>query len=148
MTLTIRQAKTFWSHVSVVGNVCECWEWKSYKYNGYGQVRIDKKLLKAHRVAYELTIGSIPDGLVIDHLCRNPSCVNPWHLEPVTQKENTARGLIMDRFREWCDSITHCPRGHEYSDDNIRIRNGKKIKDCRSCNREKMKEKYRLARNA
>jgi hypothetical protein len=70
-----------------------CWHWTGEKNrNGYGRVRIGKRRIVAHRVMYVLTLGRIPDDLVLDHLCRNRDCVNPLHLEPVTVRENTLRG--------------------------------------------------------
>lgn len=108
-----------------------CWVWtgKINKF-GYGYFQIDRATsARAHRFAYEQWAGAIPDGLVIDHLCRNRACVNPDHLEPVTQAENTARGLL------WQSQKTHCPAGHEYSLDNTRVRaNGHRV--CRTCHRE------------
>lgn len=59
---------------------------------GYGQLRVDGKPQYVHRLVYEALRGEIPKGLHLDHLCRTPACVNPWHLEPVTQQENVRRG--------------------------------------------------------
>ena len=88
-----------------VQNPNGCWEWvASKKPSGYGQFYYRGTNWQAHRVAYELYVGQIPEGATIDHLCRNRSCVNPDHLEPVSGAENTARGL---------ESRTHCPKGHE-----------------------------------
>ena len=70
-----------------------CWIWQGYSdKDGYGTIGIKNKVKKAHRVYYEKYIGPIPEGLQLDHLCRNPSCVNPKHLEPVSAAENTRRG--------------------------------------------------------
>lgn len=70
-----------------------CWVWQWAKdANGYGKKRHDGHMRMAHRVYYELRHGPIPDDLPLDHLCRNPSCVNPDHLEPVTNAENLRRG--------------------------------------------------------
>jgi len=88
-----------------------------------------KKHVYAHRWSYEYHVASIPDGLQLDHLCRTPACVNPWHLEPVTPKVNMARGEYAQR--------THCPQGHEYTPDNIYVRpTGRGIRICKACRRE------------
>lgn len=69
-----------------------CWLWcKSMRSDGYGQVLSGRAKIPAHRHIYERLIGPIPDELQLDHLCRNPRCVNPAHLEPVTQRENIRR---------------------------------------------------------
>jgi hypothetical protein len=71
-----------------------CWLWTaSLNKAGYGQVNVGDTPRLAHRVSYEMNIGEIPSGLVIDHLCRRPSCVNPAHLEPVTHAVNCRRGI-------------------------------------------------------
>lgn len=72
-----------------------CWEWQGARFaGGYGMFNpTHTTTVTAHRFAYELFVGPIPDGLDIDHLCRNRSCVNPAHMEPVTEAENTRRGL-------------------------------------------------------
>ena len=76
----------FWIKVDKSG---ECWEWTASKSrNGYGQFAGRGTMLIAHRVAYELENGSIPEGMVIDHLCHRISCVRPSHLQAVTQKQN------------------------------------------------------------
>lgn len=70
----------------------ECWEWpKAKDSGGYGVVKFNDKFRKAHRLSYELLVGPIPEGLQIDHLCRNRGCVNPDHLEPVTARVNVQR---------------------------------------------------------
>lgn len=74
------------------------------KNNGYGEFFTQRvngkvKMVHAHRFSYEVVKGKIPDGLVIDHLCRNSKCVNPDHLEPVTQKENIIRGNLCSKIR-------------------------------------------------
>lgn len=70
-----------------------CWEWQGARdSNGYGQLNVRNSILGAHRVAYETFVGPIPEGLHLDHLCVNPPCVNPDHLEPVTNAENVRRG--------------------------------------------------------
>lgn len=104
-----------------------CWVWSGAKNNvGYGRWR--KKghtSTLAHRVSYEVHVGPIPDGLVIDHLCKNTLCVNPSHLEPVTQHENSLRGAAAQR--------STCPKGHPYDAANTQRVYGRKR--CAECNR-------------
>lgn len=70
----------------------DCWNWQgAVTSSGYGSVGHRGRIWSTHRLAYELLIGPIPDGLQIDHLCRNKLCCNPWHLEPVTVQENRRR---------------------------------------------------------
>ena len=103
-----------------------CWVWISADNGtGYGSFRFNRKTKLAHRFSYELYKGVIPDGLVIDHLCKNTLCVNPDHLEAVTNKENIMRSEYKEK--------THCPHGHEYTKENTYL-NGKK-KTCRECGR-------------
>lgn len=77
----------------------DCWEWTGalFQGTGYGQVWADGTTRLAHRVVYELLVGPIPVGLDLDHLCRNRSCVNPAHLEPVTRRVNVQRGWTAGR---------------------------------------------------
>lgn len=82
----------------------------------------------AHRFSYETFIGPVPEGLELDHLCRNTRCVNPEHLEPVTHKVNMQRSST---FSAENAAKTHCPRGHEYSDTNIWWYRGRRY--CRVC---------------
>ena len=91
---TIEEMTRFWSKVQLPFHPhLECWEWiASTEKAGYGVFALRKKVVKAHRVSYIANIGAIPDGLVTDHLCRNRRCVNPNHLELVTQRENVVRG--------------------------------------------------------
>lgn len=72
----------------------DCWLWTgSRTTKGYGHLLVDGRFTQAHRLAYELEVGPIASGLVIDHLCRVRHCVNPAHLEPVTNRENLRRGI-------------------------------------------------------
>ncbi len=93
----------------------QCWHWRGAKSKkGYGMLCYAGKNLRAHRLSYTAAVGEIPVGLVIDHLCRNPACVNPAHLEPVTSGENTRRGMAGPLLL----ARTHCRRGHEFTPEN------------------------------
>lgn len=111
-------------------NLEDCWLWAGSLNNcGYGRFRLGIKAYAAHRVVYESEVGLIPDGLVIDHLCRTPCCVNPEHLEPVTNKENILRGTAPSAVHA---RKTHCPRGHEYNEKNTYYQK-KGGRQCRPC---------------
>jgi hypothetical protein len=108
----------------------DCWIWTAgVTSNGYGRIRVGGADLRAHRHAYEVFVGPIPDGLVIDHLCRTPLCVNPSHLEPVTVRENTLRGVGRTARNA---AKTHCLRGHEFTPENTYwYRGGRHCMECR-----------------
>ena len=81
--------------------------------SGYGRIGFRNRTLQAHRASYEVFVGKIPDGLHLDHLCGNKRCVNPDHLEPVTQSENNLRAAIVR-----VANTTHCKYGHEFTPEN------------------------------
>ena len=116
-----------------------CWEWTaSLNDSGYGQVAWQGKPLRAHRVVYEWLVGPIPEGMTLDHLCRNRKCVRPDHLEPVTRGENVRRGIAAEKTRERAQALTHCKRGHEFTEENtaiIRLTNGYLARRCKACRR-------------
>lgn len=133
-------AERFWKKVKKTDS---CWIWTAgiYKNSGYGQFYYKGKKINAHRVAYMLTKGEIPSGMVIDHLCRNRACCNPAHLEAVTQRENILRGNSLKTRQMIARHRTHCPHGHEYTEENTTFnKNGNKM--CRECDRKRKREKY------
>ena len=96
----------------------KCWVWQStLNISGYGSMGRNGKTVRAHRLSYEAFKGEIPQGLIIDHVCKNRKCVNPDHLEPVTPIENGSR----ERAGNWNRDKTHCKRGHEFSESNTKI---------------------------
>lgn len=114
---------------------CIVW-WGAVQPDGYGVWpssggRYHRRRPYAHRVIYEETLGPIPAGLTLDHLCRNRTCVNPSHLEPVTNRENILRGesLSARRARQ-----TECYRGHPLSGENLYSWGGRRY--CRKCRSE------------
>lgn len=125
--------KKFMSKVTILSN--GCWKWGgSLKKKGYGYFSLwpCRKTISAHRISYMWFIGDIANGLTLDHLCRNRYCVNPSHLEPVTNKENILRGegLAAENIRK-----THCAKGHEFTLENTYTRPGTKHRSCRECRR-------------
>lgn len=104
----------------------DCWLWTGHldRY-GYGQISVNNHREKAHRASFVAFMGAIPDGLVIDHLCRTRHCVNPAHLEPVAFAENIRRGVQHEATK------THCPAGHLYDETNTYQSNGRR--GCRAC---------------
>ena len=113
-----------------------CWLWKGSKQlSGYGLFSINGKTCTSHRSAYEYWNGEIPNGLQIDHLCRNTSCCNPNHLEAVTPKENTLRGIGPSAINA---KKTHCSNGHAFAEENIYSSEGHRI--CKICQYEYRKK--------
>lgn len=122
----------FWKKVGAPTDT-GCWPWLAGKQRGYGRfMGSDKRVHRAHRIAYELLRGPIPAGLVIDHLCRNRGCVNPAHMEPVTHVENVMRGVAPPALN---GTKTHCPSGHPYDSVNTYQPPGGTHRLCRECGR-------------
>jgi len=119
----------FMAKVVVMENGCH--EWTGAKIQcGYGIFALSKKKHPvAHRFIYEATVGEVPPGLVMDHICNNRACVNTAHLRPVSQRENILRGCGIASM--WA-ARTHCGEGHELAGDNLAIgRDGERV--CRAC---------------
>lgn len=120
----------FWSKVEKTNS---CWNWTaSDRGEGYGCFGFKGKIEQSHRLSYEDSKGKIPEGLQIDHLCRNRKCVNPDHLEAVTHRENTLRG---NNFIAQNAKKTHCIHGHPFNEENTIIRKNQKGRDCKQCNK-------------
>jgi hypothetical protein len=110
-----------WRFFTRVRQVGDCWQWHKTDPNGYGT--LFQRMLP-HRWAYEFLRAAIPDGLELDHLCRNRRCVNPWHLEPVTRRVNAQRGV---------GSKEACVNGHPYTEENTYRDPSRGKRGCRMC---------------
>lgn len=125
----------FWAKVNKTDF---CWLWSASKFKtGYGQFGAGKY---AHRIAYEMIVGPIPEGMVIDHLCRVRHCVNPDHLEPVSNKTNLLRGV---GFSGVNSRKTHCSKGHPFDEQNTYY-SAKGYRACRTCHRISVRDAKRL----
>lgn len=136
----------FWKYVEKLES--GCWQWTGGKdHLGYGSFKgFARYPGKAYRFSYELHKGPIPKGLTIDHLCRNPSCVNPDHLEAVTNRVNQLRGFSPAAMNA---RKTHCKYGHPLSGDNLVLVSGKydrPARQCRTCLRAHSRKAYRRRR--
>lgn len=117
-----------------VGSDCLLWQAATVR-GGYGHFWDGERLVYAHRFAYELENGPIQEGLVVDHICSVPACVNPEHLDAVTQQENAQRTCDRGRWHNRHATKTHCPQGHPYSGQNLYFESGHRR--CRKCSRKK-----------
>lgn len=103
-----------------------CWVWTGATSRGYGNFTPNGRgsWTTAYRWSYEHHVGPVPEGLELDHLCRNRACVNPAHLEPVTHLENRQRAAL---------AKTHCKNGHEFTPENTYQRKDRVGRNCRTC---------------
>ena len=117
-----------WTLADKVLRGSDCWLWTAKKDRwGYGRVKVNGVLQQAHRYVYELNNGPVPEGLVLDHLCRVTLCVNPSHLQAVTQTENLRRSPFTNSAK------THCKNGHPFDTENTRIQTDKSGQSRRVC---------------
>jgi hypothetical protein len=124
-----------------------CWIWKKkVSKAGYGRYSVRRKNLPTkdytvHRIIYELLVGPVPQGLELDHLCRNRRCCNPAHLEAVTHKVNNNRGMGPSGINS---RKTHCKNGHAFTEENTcYLMNPKQKRRCRICWRSYMSKYYK-----
>lgn len=122
-----------------------CWEWTAHlSRDGYGKFSADgRKIEGAHRVAYELLVGPIPEGMQLDHVCRNRSCVRPSHLEVVTNAENQRRGIAGEVLRRRLLAIDECKHGHPYTPENTYVDPRTGARNCRECGRARCRARRR-----
>lgn len=149
-------AERFWARVNKNGPIPAhrpelgpCWVWTASKYkNGYGRFQFHNRVVGTHRVAWILTHGPLSDGYETCHHCDNPACVRPDHLFVGTSSDNA-----QDRERKGrgkSAGITHCPHGHEYTDENTHLYidgHGRQCRRCRECGRIRAKQRTEYARN-
>lgn len=126
----------FMRHVEMVTE-SGCWIWTGGLSSGYGNFHNGFTQCMAHRFSYESYRGPIANGMDIDHLCRVRCCVNPWHLEVVTRRENVLRGIGPCAINA---KKLHCVNGHELAGDNLYIWSGKRR--CKSCRRDVNRKWY------
>lgn len=136
-----RLPERFWEKVREDDSGCWLWTAATNR-NGYGSFHVEqpggtrgKQLTReAHRHAYVVLVGDVPEGMELDHRCRNRTCCNPAHLEPVTHAENLARSSTATK--------THCVNGHEFTDENTWVPKDRPTQRyCRACNRDRQRRR-------
>jgi hypothetical protein len=121
-----------------------CWAWRGYRWLGYGRVNVGKMPRLAHRVAFELFHGPIPDGLCVCHRCDNPQCCNPGHLFLGTLTDNNRD--MTEKGRHHQAAKTHCPKGHPYTAENT-YWHPAAGRQCRACMKVTKRASYERIRN-
>lgn len=144
--MTAHQQDRFWAKVEV-NHPSACWQWVGATWKGYGQVNIDGRLYKAHRLAYALLLGDPPIDRQLDHLCRNTGCVNPDHLRIVSNRENGVAGYSTAGINA---RKTHCIRGHAFDDLNtiIIVYRGTVARRCRRCENAAQARRYHARKDS
>lgn len=136
----------FSEKISGAGDLESCWVWTStIDKDGYAAFSFQGKQVKAARWAYEFMLHDIPKGLHLDHLCRTRSCVNPWHLDPVTPRVNFLRGNQPGTLGARQRAKVKCPQGHPYDEENTRVRSSG-ARTCRACEKAKPRSPRKLAK--
>ena len=115
-----------------------CWLWiRGQCTGGYGQIVINGKARRAHRVAYEMAYGvALTPDQFLHHVCRNKLCVNPDHMEITNQADHVDSATFGNKEK------THCPHGHEYTPENICWNRGGKSRECRTCKYQRVRRRY------
>lgn len=132
--------KRFWDKVEKTES---CWVWFGAKTGGYGQIKFGDRIHYAHRISYMLATGAFPKYM-IDHLCRNPACVNPKHMEDVTNMTNSLRGIspAAQNARK-----VVCKHGHPFDKENTYIGTNGRFRTCRLCSKlraERRRQKHHI----
>lgn len=127
----VAHRKNLMRHVDQSGGPDACWPWMSGGdgYGKYGRANVNGKTVGAHVAVYRHLVGPVPAGLEIDHLCRNPICCNPAHMEPVTRRENVLRQPKVIAAR----TASHCRNGHPWTPENTYIHPSQGSRICRIC---------------
>lgn len=134
--------RQFWSRVDTTG---PCWIFTGSRSKNYGLISFAGQSYPMHRAVWEQLVGPIPDGMHLDHLCRNTICCNPDHLEPVTPKENFRRGVCLDTRKPRWFAHEACDRGHDINAEGALMWHGGKRR-CRQCKNEYQREYQRQLR--
>jgi hypothetical protein len=121
-----------------------CWNWVRGNVKNYGRFTLNGVKVLVHHYTYQKTYGTIPDGLELDHLCRNPRCCNPAHLEAITHQENVARGNVAIANGIRGRMVTECLNGHSYTPENTYTH--RNMRSCKVCRRAKNREWQRRSK--